>query len=78
MNTFDMINNALMRELERLDEINPSTKDGQAEIERARALKETCMAAVDNAKTTVQAISTMSRITKQKVAVPRMLGGSDE
>ena len=35
--TFDMVNNALMRQLERLDDIDPSSDEGKQEI--ARALK---------------------------------------
>lgn len=75
-NTFDMINNSLLRELEKLDDIDPSTDEGKAEIARAQAVKEVCATAIDNANSTVHAINAIAKMTGSMSAVemPSLLG----
>ncbi len=80
-NTFDMINNALMRELERLDDINPATEAGRAELERAKTVREVCAAGIENANATVNAMSMLHRVTKGSIslsAMPALMGVRDE
>lgn len=80
-NTFDMINNALMRELERLDDINPATEAGRAELARAKTVREVCAAGIDNANATVNAMSMLHRVTKNGISLssmPALMGVRDE
>lgn len=76
-NTFDMTNNALMRELERLDGIDPTTDDGKAEIARAKAVREVCNSAIANANATVHAMNMMGTVTggMDRALMPALLGG---
>ena len=76
-NTFDMVNNALMRSLEKLDELDPSSDEGKAEIERAKAVKDTCMAAVANANATVAAMGAIHSISGTAIPTPALLGGGE-
>lgn len=74
--TFDMVNNALMRELERLDEANPATEEGRAEIERAKAVHSIGTAATANARTAVEAMRSIQDMTGavvKETSIPRML-----
>lgn len=78
-NTFDMINNSLIQQLERLDDIDPASDEGKAEIARAQAVKDVCATAIDNANATVAAMGAIHRITGQVAAtqMPALLGGAD-
>ena len=76
--TFDMVNNALMRQLERLDDIDPSSDEGKQEIARAKAVNETAVAAIENANATVSALKAMSTLTTQPIRMPALLGGGDD
>lgn len=76
--TFDMVNNALMRQLERLDDIDPSSDEGKQEIARAKAVNETAVAAIENANATVSALKAMSTLTTQPIHMPALLGGVDD
>ena len=76
-NTFDMVNNALLRQLERLDEINPASDDGKAEIARSQAVTATCLAAVDNANSTVNALKAIHNINGTPMPTPKLFGGID-
>lgn len=74
-NMFDMVNNALMRELEKLDNVDPSTDAGRAEIDRAKALHAVAATAIDNARVTVSAIGAVSELCGTAPAsLPALLG----
>lgn len=78
-NTFDMINNSLIQQLERLDDIDPGSDEGKAEIARAQAVKDVCATAIDNANATVAAMGAIHRITGAVSAtqMPALLGGAN-
>lgn len=78
-NVFDTINYSLVKQLERLDAIDPASDEGKAEITRAQAVKEVCDTAIDNANATVAAMSAINRITGAVSAsqMPALLGGAD-
>lgn len=80
-NMFDMVNNTLMRELERLDEVDPKSDEGKAEVERAKAVHLISTAAISNASTTVTAMNAVCRVTGKLMSerdVPRLLGGGGD
>ena len=78
-NVFDSVNNALLRTLERLDEIDPSSEAGKAEIARSKAMCEACTCAVENANSTINALRIMQGVYGTEMPAPAILGcGSND
>ena len=81
----DMINNALLRQLERLDDLDIGslkTKEGRdavnAELARAQAVKDTALAMIDNQNSTIKAVMAVRQMQGSVQApLPKMLGGCD-
>lgn len=78
-NVFDSVNYSLLKTLERLDEIDPSSEAGKAEIARSKAICETCTCAVENANSTINALRTMQNVYGTEMPKPALLGcGSND
>ena len=72
--TFDNINYALMRQLERLDAIEDvTTKEARAELERSKGITSTCLAMVENVNASINAMKAVQSATGRVVSIPKML-----
>lgn len=68
------LNNALFKELSRLDECNIKSDEMQQEITRAKAITDVGNTIINNANTVIKATETYSEWTNANVKLPKMIG----
>lgn len=71
------LNNALFKELNRLDQCDIKSDEMQQEITRAKAITDVGNTIINNANTVIKATETYSEWTNANVKLPQMIGIED-